>query len=129
MSDKPRPALTAEQWENRDYRQTAKDLDRWAGGAGSGGDDEDRTEYVAKLGLDDRGSVIVMNRAHDKVLIPPPARPALAAFALYEQPSGFAFSDVAALRRAVELIRDRDLALALGRLSDRVEALLPPSEA
>ena len=82
MPEKPSPVLTPEQWETRDYRQAARELDGWAQKAGAQG--HDSTEYVAKLGLDESGSVIVMNRAHDRVLVPPPARPILAAFALVE---------------------------------------------
>lgn len=119
------PALTPEQWESRDYRQVARDLDGWAEKAGSGA--EDTTEYVAKLGLDNTGSVVAMNRAHDRVLIPPPARPALAAFVLAEQPFGFRGADVVALRRAAKAARDADLAAALGDLADRLAALLPPA--
>ena len=58
------PALTPEQWEAGDYRQAARDLDGWAKSHPEAGGD-DATEYVAKLGLDKAGSVVVMNRAHD----------------------------------------------------------------
>ena len=126
MPGTPLPALTAEQWESRDYRQVARDLDRWAEEAGSGRAD-DSTEYVAKLGLDDAGRVLVMNRAHDRVVVPPPARLPLAAFALLEQPFGFREADVAALRRAARASGESDLAAALGDLADRLAALLPPS--
>jgi hypothetical protein len=127
MPDQSAPALTRDQWESRDYRQAAKDIDRWAGGAGEGAaDDDDRTEYVAKLGLNERDSVIVMNRAHDRVLVPPPARAPLAAFALVGQPFGFTAADVALLRRSVEASRSEDQA-ALQDLARRIEALLPPT--
>jgi hypothetical protein len=126
MSDQQTPALTPEQWESRDYRQVARDLDRWAEQGGADRSD-DRTEYVAKLGLNGTGSVVVMNRAHDRVLVPPPARLALAALALAEQPFGFTHADAAALRRAGEAAQDEELAAALGGLKDRVEALLPPA--
>ena len=86
MPEEPSAILTPDQWEARDYRQAARELDGWARSAGAQG--HDSTEYVAKLGLDESGSVIVMNRAHDRVLVPPPARPILAAFALVELPSG-----------------------------------------
>jgi hypothetical protein len=127
MPDNPTSALTPDQWESRDYRQAAKEIDRWAAEAGQGAEDDDRTEYAAKLGLNDRGSVIVMNRAHDRVLVPPPARAALAAFALLDQPFGFSGADVAALRRAAEAVRDEELATALEGLSRRIEALVPPA--
>src|SRR4051812_33126168 len=81
MTNGSPPALTPEQWETRDYRQPARDLDQWAQ-AHPGAADDDATEYVAKLGLSESGSVIVMSRAHDRILVPPPARAALAAFAL-----------------------------------------------
>src|SRR4051812_35282328 len=96
MTKESPPALTPEQWAARDYRQPARDLDRWAQSHPETSDD-DATEYVAKLGLNESGSVIVMSRAHDRVLVPPPARAALAALALAEQPFGFATTDVHAV--------------------------------
>jgi hypothetical protein len=119
------PALTPEQWESRDYRQPARDLDRWAQGEPGAGDD-DATEYVAKLGLSGAGSVIVMNRAHDRVLIPPPARAPLAALALAEQPFGFTPTDVRTVMRAAERTDDAALADGLRDLGQRLQALLPP---
>lgn len=129
MSNTSAPALTAEQWESRDYRQVARDLDRWAKEGTGPGRTDDATEYVAKLGLADTASVILMNRAHDRVLVPPPARRALAALALFEQPSGFTHADVAAVRRAGETAQDEQLTATLGSLGDRLEALLPPAAA
>jgi hypothetical protein len=126
MSDQPHPALTPEQWEGRDYRQVAREIDDWAKQAGRQSA-HDSTEYVAKLGLDESGSVIVMNRAHDRVLVPPPARAALAALALAEQPFGFSRADVAALRSAAESARNAGIATSLRSLAVRLEALLPPS--
>lgn len=118
-------ALTPEQWEARDYRQTARELDRWAETqSGAGGDDA--TEYVAKLGLTDSGSVIVMNRAHDRVLVPPPARAALAAFALAGQPFGFKPADVEAVLQAAERA-EKEAAAALQELAGRLRSLLPPA--
>jgi hypothetical protein len=122
------PALTPEQWEARDYRQSARDLDQWAK-AQSGAHQEDTTEYVAKLGLNPGDSVVVMNRAHDRVLIPPPARAALAAFALSEQPFGFTPADVELVRRAAEQINDQQTAAALQDLGQRIHGLLPPTTA
>ncbi len=119
-------ALTPEQWEARDYRQTARDLDVWARST-AGRQDDDATEYVAKLGLDHDGAVILMNRAHDRVLVPPPARAALAALALADQPFGFSQADVSALRRAAEAGRDSGSAASLGSLAERLQALLPPT--
>jgi hypothetical protein len=118
------PSLTPEQWEARDYRQVAREIDTWAHQAG--GPRHDSTEYVAKLGLDESGCVIVMNRAHDRVLIPPPARAALAAFALADQPTGFTHADVAALRAAADASQDSGIAGALRRLAARLQALVPP---
>jgi hypothetical protein len=126
MSDRYRPALTPEQWESRDYRQAARDLDRWAREAGGPAGGHDSTEYAAKLGLDASGSVIAMSRAHDRVLVPPPARPALAALALDGQPFGFTPEDVAAVRRAAETCPDGPTAEALRDLGERLQALLPP---
>jgi hypothetical protein len=123
MSDEIAPALSAEQWEARDYRQAARELDTWAKEQQSA---DDSTEYVAKLGLSETGSVIVMNRAHDRVLVPPPARAALAAFALDGQPFGFTQDDILALRAAAEAVDDAGLAEALRELATRLEALLPP---
>jgi hypothetical protein len=125
MTNESPLALTPEQWEARDYRQTARDLDRWAEAQSKAADD-DTTEYVAKLGLDQSGSVIIMNRAHDRVLVPPPARPALAAFALAEQPFGFRHSDVSAVVQAAERAGDSGAEGALRDLAGRLRALLPP---
>jgi hypothetical protein len=119
-------ALTSEQWEARDYRQSARELDDWAKQSGQRSAD-DSTEYVAKLGLDENGCVIVMNRAHDRVLVPPPARAALAAFALAEQPFGFTQSDIETLRAAAESSQDSGIAGSLQSLAARLRALTPPS--
>jgi hypothetical protein len=118
------PALTPDQWEARDYRQPARDLDDWAKSQPRGGEDEP-TEYVAKLGLSSAGSVIVMNRSHDRVLIPPPARAPLAAFALAEQPFGFSHADVELLERAATQSGDQEVATALRDLRQRILDLLP----
>jgi hypothetical protein len=126
MANQAQPALTPEQWEAKDYRQSARDLDRWAE-AREGAADDDTTEYVAKLGLDDSGSVIVMNRAHDRVLIPPPARAALAAFALAERPFGFTPADVRVVLVAAERTDDAAAATQLRELAGRLQALLPPA--
>jgi hypothetical protein len=123
MAEGPPPVLTREQWEARDYRQTARELDSWAKGQHT---EEDSTEYVAKLGLNENGSVIVMNRSHDKVLVPPPARSALAAFALAEQPFGFTQADIAAVRGAAESAPNGGMARTLRSLAARLQALLPP---
>ena len=122
MSNRSGPALTREQWEARDYRQSARDLDNWAKAHDS---KEDTTEYVAKLGLSESDSVIAMNRSHDRVLIPPPARAALAAFALAEQPFGFTQADVQAVLDAAERVEDQAAATALRDLGRRIQALVP----
>ena len=126
MPDDIPPALTPEQWEARDYRQAARELDTWAKKSEQQSAD-DSTEYVAKLGLNANGSVIVMSRAHDRVLVPPPARAALAAFALAEQPFGFTREDVVALRAAAETVEDAGITRSLRSLATRLEALLPPT--
>lgn len=118
-------ALTPEQWEARDYRQPARDLDAWAQTKRERRQEEDSTEFVAKLGLTDDQCVILMNRAHDRVLVPPPARAPLAAFALAGQPFGFTAADAAVLRRAAATVAN-DTAAALHDLADRLEALVPP---
>lgn len=123
------PALTPEQWEARDVRQPARDLDAWAKQRGPEAREDDATEYVAKLGLAASGAVIVMNRAHDRVLVPPPARPVLAALALDGQPFGFTRDDVATVRRAAEHGATTADAEALRDLAARLEALLPPEGA
>jgi hypothetical protein len=126
MPDKIPPALTPEQWEARDYRQPAGELDSWAKAQPRSADDS--TEYVAKLGLNENGCVIVMNRSHDRVLVPPPARAALAAFALAEQPFGFSQADVTALGAAADAAQNAGIAKSLRNLAGRLQALLPPSE-
>lgn len=126
MFDDPSPALTPEQWEARDYRQPARELDDWSKRQASPAREDDATEYVAKLGLSEGGSVIAMNRAHDRVVVPPPARAALAAFALVGQPFGFTQADVEAIRRAAGMIEDEGTAAALRNLAERLTGLLPP---
>jgi hypothetical protein len=130
MSDEISPALTPEQWETRDYRQSARVLDEWAKGRGGKTRQDDATEYVAKIGLSENGSVILMNRAHDRVLVPPPARAVLAAFALSEQPFGFTQQDVAKLRSAADpgTAEGKSATEALRGLADRIAALLPPAD-
>jgi hypothetical protein len=128
MAKNPEPALTPEQWDAKDYRQPARDLDRWSE-AQPGASGDDATEYVAKLGLSDSGSVVVMNRAHDRVLVPPPARAALAAFALAEQPFGFTPADVQAVLRAADLADDAAAQSELRGLAERLQALLPSAAA
>ena len=125
MADGSEPALTPEQWEARDYRQPARELDSWAKARPGAPRTDDATEYVAKLGLDEAGSVIVMNRAHDRVLVPPPARAALAALALVEQPFGFTPADIDVLERAADGTEDQATAGALRDLGRRLQALLP----
>jgi hypothetical protein len=124
MSSRPRAALTPEQWDARDYRQKASELDEWARSAAR--PVEDPTEFVAKLGLDENGCVIVMNRAHDRALIPPPARAALAALALIDQPFGLTRNDIEMLRAASEASRDGGISAALRDLATRLQGLLPP---
>jgi hypothetical protein len=126
MSKMAAAALTPEQWEARDYRQPARELDRWAQSEAKATDD-DATEYVAKLGLSGSGSVIVMNRAHDRVLVPPPARAPLAALALAEQPCGFTSADVQAVLQAAERTEDAGAATRLRDVGQRIQALLPPA--
>lgn len=122
------PALTPEQWEARDYRQLARDLDGWAK-SHTGAREDDVTEFVAKLGLNQAGSVVVMNRAHDRVLVPPPARAPLAAFALAEQPFGFTAADVELLQVAAARSEDPGAVAALRDLGQRIQGLLPPAPA
>jgi hypothetical protein len=127
MSDNLPPALTPEEWEGRDYRQSARELDSWAKARTGSAREDDSTEYVAKMGLSESGSVILMNRAHDRVLVPPPARAVLAAFALMDQSFGFTSEDIAALERGAQDSRDEAVAAALRDLAKRLQALLPPS--
>jgi hypothetical protein len=126
MSNMASPALSPGQWEARDYRQVARELDSWAK-AQDGAAEDDATEYVAKLGLNGTGSVIVMNRAHDRVLVPPPARAPLAALALAEQSFGFTAADVQAVIAAAERAEDKTAAAGLRDLGQRIQALLPPA--
>jgi hypothetical protein len=128
MPNNALPALTPEQWEARDYRQSARALDSWAEAQGVASQD-DTTEYVAKLGLNATGSVVAMNRAHDRVLIPPPARAALAALALADQPFGFTPADVRAVLEAAERAEGEAPAGALRDLGQRIQALMPPAAA
>ena len=118
------PALTSDQWEARDYRQSARDLDVWATSQPDA-HEEDTNEYVAKLGLNSAGMVVAMNRAHDRVLIPPPARAPLAALALADQPFGFTATDLGQLEDAARRSDDRQAAAALRDLAQRIQNLLP----
>jgi hypothetical protein len=127
MQAPPPPALSSEQWVERDYRQSARELDTWARHKPERRDEDDDTEYVAKLGLSYDNGVIVMNRAHDRVLVPPPARAALAAFALSGQPFGFTHQDVAAVRQAADRLGKEAMGAELRGLADRLAALLPPA--
>ncbi|MGH7509730.1 MAG: hypothetical protein ACREMZ_09675 [Gemmatimonadales bacterium] len=128
MPSKPRPALTPEQWEARDYRQAAREIDAWAKTKTDRRPDDDATEYVAKIGLNQDGSVIVMNRAHDRVVVPPPARATLAALALLDQPFGITPTDISVVRGAADTASNQTIANALHDLASRLEALAPPSE-
>jgi len=123
------PALAPDQWAARDYRQSARELDAWAKRKPERRNEDDDTEYVAKLGLSYDDGVIVMNRSHDRVLVPPPARAALAALALFGQPFGFTHEDVASVRQASERLSSDPAAAPLRGLADRLEALLPPAAA
>jgi hypothetical protein len=127
MSETSSPALTPEQWDSRDYRQAAREIDDWAKATGVARE-TDSTEYVAKIGVDQSGSVIVMNRAHDRVLVPPPARSVLAALALADQPFGFSAADIDALEQAAASIGNEAVAGTLRSMSDRLQALLPPKK-
>ena len=62
MPDRYVPALTPEQWEARDYRQAARELDRWAQDDAAHAGDDDSTEYVAKLGLNALQRIIELYR-------------------------------------------------------------------
>src|SRR6266498_1128662 len=117
MPADPGPALSPEQWSGRDYRQSARELETWAKQKPEQRPEDDATEYVAKLGLSYDDGVIVMNRAHDRVLVPPPARAALAAFALAGQPFGFTHEDVATVRRAADLLPRNETGTALRSLA------------
>jgi hypothetical protein len=129
MAIQPHAALTPEQWTARDYRQPANELDRWAGQKREQRPEDDSTEYVAKLGLSYDDCVVVMSRAHERVLVPPPARAALGAFALAGLPFGFTREDAALVRRAADRSEDRNAREALHNLAERLEALLPPGAA
>ena len=129
MTENGGPALTHDDWSTLDYRQSPRALDEWAGRKPERRGEDDPNEYVAKLGLSDDGCVIAMNRAHDFVRVPPPARAALAAFALHDQPFGFTHADAATLRRAAERAGASSApseAELLESLAGRIEALLPP---
>jgi hypothetical protein len=119
MPAEPAPALSPEQWSGRDYRQPARELDTWAKQKRERRPEDDATEYVAKLGLS----------YDERVLVPPPARAALAAFALAGQAFGFTHEDVATVRRAAELLARNETGTALRSLADRLAALLPPAAA
>jgi hypothetical protein len=129
MPTDPVPALSPEQWSARDYRQSAQELDTWAKQKAEQRAEDDATEYVAKLGLSYDDCVIVMSRAHDRVLVPAPARAALAAFALVGQSFGFTDKDVTTVQRAAELLARDATGKALVSLGERLAALLPPEAA
>jgi len=137
------PALGPTQWQDRDFRPRAADLDAWAAQTADRQASDDATQYVALVRLSAGGEgVVVMSRAHEAVVVPPPARHALAALALADQPYGFRPADLAALRRASEWAErmagaapsaeDRaaagEAAAVLRRVTARVGALLPPAD-
>lgn len=136
----PSPALTPEQWRERDYRPRAAEIDAWAKRSADRQAVDDATQYAAKIGLTAGGDgVIVMSRAHETVLVPPPARHALAALALHGQPYGFTPADLVQLRRAAEWAASaartagesgaaREAAAVIGRVAALVGALLPPAD-
>jgi len=138
------PALAPAEWEERAYRPRAADVDAWAARTADRQASDDATQYVAAVRVSAGGEgVVVMSRAHEMVVVPPPARPALAALALAGQPSGFTPADLAGLRRAGEWAgrlaeaapdaADRaaaaEAAAVLSRVAARVGALLPPADA
>jgi len=135
------PALTHEQWAERDYRPRARDIDAWDREKPERRTTDDSTQYVAKIGIGYDGCVTLMSRAHEWVAVPPPARHALAALALDGQPFGFTHDDLEQLRRAADALsaaagstqeKSGDLrprADALRGLAGRISALLPPRAA
>lgn len=132
MSDSAREipaALTPEQWQDVDYRQSASAIDAWAKGKPERRERDDATEYVAQMGITYDDCVTLMSRAHDRVTVPPPARHALAALAMHGQPFGITTEDVRALRRAADDVAERtpDDAARLRDLAARFASLLPPA--
>ena len=138
------PALAPAQWEERAYHPRAADVDAWAARTADRQASDDATQYVASVRMSEGGEgVVIMSRAHETVVVPPPARRALAALALAGEPHGFTPTDLTELRRAGEwaerLARaapeagDRAAAVeaagVLGRVAARVSALLPPADA
>jgi hypothetical protein len=140
------PALTPEEWQARDVRLHAAAVDAWARQSVDRQATDDPTQFVAKLGLTTGGEgVLVMSRAHDVVVVPPPARHTLAALALFDQPYGFTPADLARLHRAAAWAarlaqpgaegegarpgaeEAAEAAAVLRRVAARVEALLPPA--
>jgi len=138
------PALAPAEWEERAYRPRAADVDAWAARTADRQASDDATQYVAAVRVSAGGEgLVVMSRAHDTVVVPPPARPALAALALAGQPYGFTPADLRELRRAGEWAGrlaqaapeagDRaaaaEAAAVLRGVAARVSALLPPADA
>jgi hypothetical protein len=130
--------LTAEQWRSLDYRPSAREIDTWAKEKSEHRDQDDATQYVAKIGVTYDDCVRLMNRAHEVVSVPPPARRALAALDLQRQPFGFTADDVRTLERAAEVVARADPAgnrVAEARAADavrdiarRIAALVPPQD-
>ncbi|HEY9514422.1 MAG TPA: hypothetical protein VIQ74_01995 [Gemmatimonadaceae bacterium] len=127
-TDHTAPPLTPDEWRDLDYRPRARDIDAWARGQKESGGDaahhvsDDATQYVAKIGITPDDCVLIMSRAHEYVTVPPPVRHALAALALFHQPTGFSARDVHALRAAADIVATADPA------GDRVAAALAASE-
>lgn len=131
------PALTQEQWAERDYRPRARDIDAWDREKPERRAADDSTQHVAKIGISYDGCVTLMSRAHEWVSVPPPARHALAALALEGQPFGFTHDDVDQLHHAADVLSaaagsthestvPQPSAEALRALAGRIAALLPP---
>ena len=130
-------ALTPEQWRALDYRQPARALDAWREQKPERRSADDPTQYIAQMGITYDGCVTLMSRAHERVEVPPPARHALAALALYGQPFGFTHDHVRALRQVADGLETPPPAAGpatlgtaecLRDVAARLGALLPPPD-
>jgi hypothetical protein len=132
------PALTPEQWQSLDYRPGAREIDGWAKAKPEHREQDDATQYVAKIGVTYDDCVLLMNRAHESVAVPPPARRALAALDLHGEPFGFTIDDVRTLERAADSVAVADragsrveqarVAEVVRDIARRIAALLPPTD-
>lgn len=124
MSDTPsetapmKPALTAEEWARRFH--SIQCYDSWS-------EEQSEKTGVGEISAD-LDYLRLTSHQHSEIanFSAPSDRHALAALALYGQPFGFTWDDVATLARHIDLSDDLYADPALMSFIRRLKALLPP---